>query len=83
MLVGKVFSDKGFMSTSLEKGNAFGGGDLLEISVPKGSHGAYVGHISSAGHYETEVLFDVRQVMRITGVRRNEWGRRIISVQLR
>jgi len=83
MLVGKVFSDKGFMSTSLEKGNAFGGGDLLEISVPKGSHGAYVGDISSAGHYETEVLFDAGQVMRITDVRRDERGRRVIRVQLK
>lgn len=82
MLTGKIFSDKGFMSTSIEKGNSFGG-DLLEISVPKGSHGAYVGHISEAGHYETEVLFDAGQVMRITGVRRDEWGRRIISVQLK
>lgn len=55
---------------------------LLEIDVPKGAHGAYVGDISAAGHYESEVLFDAEQPMRITGVRRDEHGRRIISVRI-
>lgn len=82
MLTGKTFRDKGFMSTSLEQGNAFGGDLLLEIDVPKGSHGAYVGHISSAGHYESEVLFDAGQVMQITGTRKDSNGRRIISVRI-
>lgn len=82
MLVGKTFTDYGFMSTSLDRNSAFGGDMLLEIDAPKGSHGAYVGDISSAGHYESEVLFDARQQMRITGVRRDENGRRIVSVRI-
>ncbi len=82
MLVGKTFTDHGFMSTSLERNSAFGGDMLLEVDVPKGSHGAYVGDISSAGHYESEVLFDAGQQMRITGVRRDENGRRIVSVRI-
>ena len=82
MLVGKTFTDHGFMSTSLERNSAFGGDMLLEVDVPKGSHGAYVGDISAAGHYESEVLFDAGQQMRITGVRRDENGRRIVSVRI-
>lgn len=82
MLVGKTFTDHGFMSTSLERNSAFGGDMLLEVDVPKGAHGAYVGDISSAGHYESEVLFDAGQQMRITGVRCDENGRRIVSVRI-
>lgn len=82
MLVGKVISDKGFMSTSLERNSAFSNGMLLEIEVPKGSHGAYVGNISAAGHYESEVLFDAGQKMRITGIKHDTNGRRIISVRI-
>lgn len=64
MLVGKVFTDYGFMSTSLDRNSVLGNKDmLLEIDVPKGAHGAYVGYISSAGHYESEVLFDAVQRM--------------------
>ena len=82
MLVGKTFTEHGFMSTSLDRNTAFGGDMLLEIDVPKGVHGAYVGNISAAGHYESEVLFDAEQPMRITGVRRDENGRRIVSVRI-
>lgn len=82
MLVGRVISDRGFMSTSLERNSAFGKGMLLEIEVPKGSHGAYVGDISAAGHYESEVLFDAGQKMRIISVRYDRNGRRIIRVRI-
>lgn len=82
MLVKKTFTDHGFMSTSLDRNSAFGGDMLLEIEAPKGSHGAYVGDISSAGHYESEVLFDAGQQMRIKAVRRDENGRRIVSVRI-
>lgn len=82
MLIGKVISDKGFMSTSIDRNSAFGGDTLLVIDVPKGSHGAYVGDISSFGHYESEVLFDVGSKMRITDVTRDENGRRVINVTL-
>ena len=82
LLVGKVISDRGFMSTSLEQSTAFDGEVLLEIDVPKGAHGAYVGDISALGHQENEVLFDMGQKMRITNVRRDADGRRIISVRI-
>lgn len=82
MLAGRIIRDRGFLSTSLDRNSAFGGDILLEIEVPKGAHGAYVGDISSVGHYESEVLFDAGQKMRIVKVRRDENGRRIISVRI-
>lgn len=82
ILVGKVISDKGFMSTSIDRNTAFSGDTLLVIEAPKGSHGAYVGDISSAGHYESEVLFDAGSKMHIKGVSRDGYGRRVISVAL-
>lgn len=82
-LIGKVFRDKGFMSTSLDRGNAFSNDDmLLIINVPKGAKGAYVGYLSAAKHYETEVLFDINQMMKIDHVDRDELGRRIVTVTL-
>lgn len=76
-LIGKVFLDKGFMSTSLESNSAFGGDVILEIHAPAGTHGLYVGHISAAGHYEEEVLFDMNQSMRIDFVTRDKFGRNL------
>lgn len=81
-LVGKLIGDKGFMSTSLNPGDAFGGEVRLEISVPAGAKGAYVGYISQCQHYESEVLFDRGQMMRITGVYYNEFGKRIIRAEM-
>ena len=82
MLLNGVIADKGFMSTSLERGSAFEDEVLLEILAPKGSHGAYVGHISSAGHYEKEVLFDAGQRMRILEAFWADDGRRIVRVEI-
>lgn len=81
-LVGKIISDDGFMSTSLNSSDSFGGEVKLEIDVPAGANGAYVGHISRAGHYESEVLFDCGQVMQITGVKKDFFGNRVICVKL-
>ena len=81
-LVGHTIVEPGFMSTSIEKGNEFGGEIKLEIEVPKGTNGAYVGYLSQAGHYETEVLFDAGQIMEITGARNDMFGNRIISVKI-
>ena len=81
-LIGKVFLDKGFMSTSLESNSAFGGDVILEIHAPAGTHGLYVGHISAAGHYEEEVLFDMNQSMRIDFVTRDKFGRRLLKVTI-
>ena len=82
MIVGKTIMDEGFMSTSLNPSDAFGGDILLEIDAPSGSHGAYVGSISSAGHHESEVLFDAGQIMTIVGASHDNTGRRIIKVRL-
>lgn len=81
-LKGKVFFDKGFLSTSLDPSSAFDGDLILEIHAPVGAHGLYVGHISSAGHYEEEVLFDINQNMRIDDVSRDEIGRRLLKVTI-
>lgn len=80
-IVGSFFQDAGFMSTSLDRERAFDRDTLIEIQVPKGSHGAYLGYSSHFGHAESEVLFDCGQKMRITGARR-ESGKRIISAIL-
>lgn len=81
-LVGKIFWDKGFLSTSLESSSAFGGDVLLEIHAPAGSHGLYVGYVSSAGHYEEEVLFDMNQSMRIDSVTHDNFGRKLLKVTI-
>lgn len=80
-LVGRFVYDKGFVSTSLSRSGAFGGATLLEIQVPRGSRGVYVGDISAVGKHEDELLLDRGQAFRITGVRR-EGGRRIVSVRV-
>jgi hypothetical protein len=50
-LVGKDMQDKGFMSTSVGNGAAFGGKVLLQIEAPAGSQMAFVKSIS---HYSGE-----------------------------
>ena len=77
-LTGCAYTDNGFMSTSLTPSDAFGGNVQLEIEVPKGAQGAYVGYISQQGHSEEEVLFDRGQYLQILEVRRDQFGRRII-----
>ena len=81
-LVGRLLKDAAFMSTSLNRKDAFQGAVLFEISVPQGARGAYVGHLSQAKHYESEVLFDCERSLKITGVRRDPDGRRIITAKM-
>lgn len=81
-LVGCQIAEAGFMSTSLNQGNQFMGAVQLEISVPAGAHGAYVGHLSQYGHNESEVLFDAGQILEITGVRRDFFGNRTICARM-
>ena len=80
-LVGCTISDAGFLSTSLDPDEAFGGPVQLEIAVPAGAHGAYVDSISSVPG-EREVLFDAHQRMVITDVSRDHSGRRMIRATL-
>lgn len=80
-LKGKILKDNGFMSTSLDRGSAFGGNILLEIDVPKGSKGAYVGDVSHYNHIESEVLFDCNSMMVINDVQ-SIGGQRIIKASM-
>jgi len=81
-LIGRYITENGFMSTSLNREDAFGGEIRYEITVPEGANGAYVGYLSHAAHYESEVLFDYGQTMQITDVRYDHFGNRIIVAQL-
>lgn len=79
-LVDGVFIDRGYVSTSMSRGLAFGGELLLEIHLPAGSHAANIESLSAAGRYEEEVLIDREQLFQIVGVHRDIAGRRIIEV---
>ena len=81
-LIGQFITDDGFMSTSIERGDAFGGDITFVISVPEGARGAYVGYISHCGHYESEVLFDMGRSLIITNVERDSPRHRIIYAQM-
>lgn len=81
-LIGCQITEDGFMSTSLNQSSSFGGAVQLEISVPAGAHGAYVGYLSQYGHNESEVLFDAGQILEITGVRRDFFGNRTICARM-
>lgn len=81
-LVGSYFSDNGFMSTSINSEDSFGGEIKLVIDVPAGAKGAYVGYLSQLGHSESEVLFDMGSVMQITKVERNGNGQRVIHARM-
>ena len=80
-LKGKILKDNGFMSTSLDRDRAFEGDILLEIDVPKGSKGAYVGNVGHYGHIESEVLFDCNSMMVINDVQ-NINGKRVIKASM-
>ena len=81
-LVGCILNDNGFMSTSLNPNDAFSGDIRLELSVPEGTHGAYMGYLSQCGHYESEVLLDMGQTMQITHVTRDFFGNRVIHARV-
>lgn len=81
-LIGMIITDNGFMSTSINSNDAFSGDIRLEISVPMGANGAYIGYISQCGHYESEVLFDCGQRLVITDVRRDCFGNRTICATM-
>ena len=81
-LVGAFFGDKGFMSTSMNYEDSFGGEIKFIIDVPAGAKGAYVGYVSQLGHSESEVLFDVGRVMQITKVDHDDSGGRVIHAKM-
>jgi hypothetical protein len=55
-LIGEIFIEKGFMSTSILRDKAFGKDIILYLTVPAGTKGAYVGINST--HDEKEILID-------------------------
>ena len=79
-LTGGVFVDRGYASTSMSSGSAFGGDLLLEIHLPAGAHAANIESLSAAGQYEEEVLIDRGQMFNIVGTHRDSNGRRIVEV---
>ena len=79
-IVGALFVDRGFASTSMSRGLAFDNEILLEIHLPAGSHAANIEMLSAAGRYEEEVLIDRGQLFQIVGVRRDNNGRRVLEV---
>jgi len=81
-LVGALFNDKGFLSTSINSEDAFRGEIKLVIDVPAGAKGAYIGYLSQLGHSESEVLFDMDSLMRITKVDRDKNGKRVIHARM-
>lgn len=81
-LVGKVLPEWGFMSTSLNRKDSFGGDLKLVIDVPAGAPGAYIGSISSVGNMESEVLFDYGQMLRVTRAEQDATGQRILHLTM-
>ena len=81
-IVGQVYFDRGYVSTSMSKGRAFGGDLLLKINLPQGCHAVNIESLSEAGSYEEEVLIDRDQLFQIIGYYSDNDGRRIIEVNL-
>lgn len=67
--VGNLWHDKGFMSTAVNPGSAWGGVKYV-VTLPKGSRGMYIGKKSSHPH-ENEFLIDKGTEFRITKVEGN------------
>ena len=80
-LVGDIYLDRGYISTSMSRGAAFQKEVMLELSLPAGCHAACIEDLSAAGKYEQEVLIDRGHFFRITGVR-YENDQRIICATL-
>jgi hypothetical protein len=53
-MVGQTVQEPGFSSTSISPGSAFGGSVAMQIEIPAGTNGSYVGNIS---HYKSEKEF--------------------------
>ena len=80
---GQAYVDKGYMSTSVDRGKAenFGGksGPLLRITVPKGASGAYVEKLS-VFKGEKEFLIPRGQRLNITKIETVK-GRKIVHAE--
>lgn len=82
-LIGCIYYDMGFISTSIKKGasKSFTKDNLLlAIQLPRGTRAAFIGNLSQALH-EEEILIDRGQLFRFTDVR-YENGYKIIEASL-
>ena len=68
---GNLLYDAGFMSTSFSKeiSQVFADYAFLELTVPAGANGAYIGQYSLDYGYEKEFLLNCNQVIRIDDVK--------------
>ena len=74
-LVGSVFTDKGFVSTTPYQGGGFGGDVVMYIKAPKGTKGAYIKNFAASSE-EREFLIqsDTSFVVRNIVEEVDKWG---------
>jgi hypothetical protein len=74
-LVGSVFTDKGFVSTTPYQGGGFGGDVVMYIKAPKGTKGAYIKDFAASSE-EKEFLIqsDTSFVVRNIVEEVDNWG---------
>ena len=74
-LVGSVFTDKGFVSTTPYQGGGFGGDVVMYIKAPKGTKGAYIKDFAASSE-EKEFLIqsDTSFVVRNIVEEIDKWG---------
>jgi SPP1 gp7 family putative phage head morphogenesis protein len=74
-LVGSVFTDKGFVSTTPYQGGGFGGDVVMYIKAPKGTKGAYIKNFAASSE-EKEFLIqsDTSFVVRNIVEEVDKWG---------
>ena len=74
-LVGSVFTDKGFVSTTPYQGGGFGGDVVMYIKAPKGTKGAYIKDFAASSE-EKEFLIqsDASFVVRNIVEEVDKWG---------
>ena len=74
-LVGSVFTDKGFVSTTPYQGGGFGGDVVMYIKAPKGTKGAYIKDFAASSE-EKEFLIqsDTSFVVRNIVEEVDKWG---------
>jgi hypothetical protein len=82
--VGGTFSDRAYQSTSVDSALArdFGSDMVVNIHVPKGSIGAYVGGLRMENHQEREFILPRNSMYRIIGVSKDASGRHVVDARL-
>ncbi len=72
-LIGKTVIDDGFVSSSIDKNNAFSGTIKLTIEAPAGTPARYVGTISTHGH-EKELIYAAGTRFKVIAVTQGPYG---------